>query len=254
MNNAPRSPTYLTLGPGAMEAVSLQWGEPHVNVGPAVATDPATGAAGAAGTATGTAIDPPERSGTHSHPRPKRTKFSSLLNRIRNIDQFDSILHNMRENKCTSGDVHFINFIFEVYIELEIERCNLMDSHLTALADVQNLQTQLDDIVIQHAGQISAFTTSLSDLDIELISIRKIQASSCSVIVEKDIEAENGDVECCVCKTHRPRGDIILSCGHKGILCGTCIITLFKEGIPRCPLCRKKLLVYTKEIGSTCFR
>ena len=160
-----------------------------------------------------------------SDARPDVTKYEDLISRLDVISRFSLLLTRLNRKRVDDDDMDLIEYIFDQYVENSWDIVKYRDAIFYWKEKITSLTDQIDKLKLEKARILNDLTLRFSELQNFIHHImneyRKLP------IMSRDVIAEEDDPACCICKINKSQIDVILSCGHKGILCSTCIYELF---------------------------
>ena len=165
---------------------------------------------------------------------------------------FAPILKRMKLQKSSLDDVSFIENFFDDHLTDCWKLCSLKEKCARFSETNLTLHGEIEHKTREHARIVTDLTVRIRNYESERFSMAKYRSLP---QMDDDVVAKGEDVCCVICKTYRPQKDVILSCGHQGIMCKKCIYRLFSSPPSdlRCPLCRTDLLCALKIRVSTVF-
>ena len=169
------------------------------------------------------------------------TKYEDLISRLDVISRFSLLLKRLNRKRIDEDDMELIEYIFDQYVENSWDISKYTEAILYWKEKIATLTEQIDKLKLEKARILTDLTLRFNEMQSFTQNImneyRRLPNMS------YDDAAEEDDPTCCICKINKSQIDIILSCGHKGILCATCIYMLFGKPTSelKCPLCRKYL-------------
>ena len=191
------------------------------------------------------------------------TRFTEYQYRMTSvISRFQPLLYKLtKANNMNKDDIQFVGSIFDAYIKENWNMAKMREENSDIIQVHEDIQDKLIKQTTEHAEIVSRLTLRIDSLSEQIEGFKAATDFFSEVISEyrsvpelaPDVIATESDVACVICKTNKTKSNLILSCGHKGIMCSTCTYKLFQStsATLKCPLCRKKLLCALTPINST---